>query len=580
MPKTSPLRAAEFALGVASLALAAVAAMKPGLLAARADHPGALPVVAALWLPFLGLAVLAFACAAVGAMGDRRLTLVGVAAGLLAFAGGALPLRDWLIDDAGITFAYAKHLAEGHGLVSQPGHAPEEGYSNTLWTLLLAAAHAIGCDVPATAKALCLLTGGACVALVAIATLRTVAAGRDARAWDLMAPLAVALGAPFLVWSTSGLEHGLQALCMLLMALAPMLTARPEPLMAVAGGALVLVRPEAPLAVAAATTAHWLLLRKAGDPRPLRRAAVVALLPFAAWCALGAFRLAYFGDLMSNPYYAKAESASFARLLNPLGGGWGYVFDWMAASGAAVLLPTLAAAGLRHAPRHVVLAAALVGGHLAFVVSVQGDWMGQFRFVSPLLPLLAVMLGHALQELRARIGEVHHAVLATASALLLALFGFKAMTGFVAAPTTPFAVVSAVSAEFERVAAAMGVADPSIAHHDAGGTTWRSGLRLLDLAGLCERRVAKSLGDRDRLRDLALDEFRPTFFYGKSDLFADKAARFADDPRFVRDYAPLVFARLPQMAADYCHVRRDQVRACDAVRIERDGDRIVRVVVL
>ncbi len=45
----------------------------------------------------------------------------------------------WQIDDAGISFAYARNLALGHGLVAQPGVIPVEGYSNPLWVFLLAA---------------------------------------------------------------------------------------------------------------------------------------------------------------------------------------------------------------------------------------------------------------------------------------------------------------------------------------------------------------------------------------------------------------------------------------------------------
>ena len=33
----------------------------------------------------------------------------------------------WIADDAGISFAYARNLAAGHGLVSQPGVTPVEG---------------------------------------------------------------------------------------------------------------------------------------------------------------------------------------------------------------------------------------------------------------------------------------------------------------------------------------------------------------------------------------------------------------------------------------------------------------------
>ena len=53
-------------------------------------------------------------------------------------------LAGWQIDDAGITFAYARNVALGRGLVSQPGFEPVEGYSNPTWLFLCAALLKIG----------------------------------------------------------------------------------------------------------------------------------------------------------------------------------------------------------------------------------------------------------------------------------------------------------------------------------------------------------------------------------------------------------------------------------------------------
>ena len=51
---------------------------------------------------------------------------------------------DWIVDDAGITFAYARSLVEGHGFVAQIGAAPVEGFTNLLWLLLQAPFIALG----------------------------------------------------------------------------------------------------------------------------------------------------------------------------------------------------------------------------------------------------------------------------------------------------------------------------------------------------------------------------------------------------------------------------------------------------
>src|SRR5690348_6795119 len=63
---------------------------------------------------------------------------LAAAPGFALFVIHGLRFGGWLIDDAGISFAYARNLAAGAGLVAQAGHAPVEGFSNPLWTLLIA----------------------------------------------------------------------------------------------------------------------------------------------------------------------------------------------------------------------------------------------------------------------------------------------------------------------------------------------------------------------------------------------------------------------------------------------------------
>lgn len=46
-----------------------------------------------------------------------------------------------LFDDAMISMRYARHMSEGLGLVWNPGEAPIEGFTNLLWTLIMAGVH-------------------------------------------------------------------------------------------------------------------------------------------------------------------------------------------------------------------------------------------------------------------------------------------------------------------------------------------------------------------------------------------------------------------------------------------------------
>jgi hypothetical protein len=51
----------------------------------------------------------------------------------------------WVCDDAFISFRYAKNLADGHGLVFNVGERVE-GYTNFLWTVIMAAGMSVGFD--------------------------------------------------------------------------------------------------------------------------------------------------------------------------------------------------------------------------------------------------------------------------------------------------------------------------------------------------------------------------------------------------------------------------------------------------
>ena len=80
---------------------------------------------------------------------------------LLPFLVALAPLAwliwrfDFLVDDAFISFRYARNLALGHGLVFNVGESPPvEGYTNFLWVLMLAAVETLGWDPALWSRAL------------------------------------------------------------------------------------------------------------------------------------------------------------------------------------------------------------------------------------------------------------------------------------------------------------------------------------------------------------------------------------------------------------------------------------------
>ncbi len=122
----------------------------------------------------------------------------------------ALTLLAWsnrfMQDDAFISFRYARHLVEGHGLVWNIGERIE-GYTNFLWVLLSAGGLALGADPVVWTQVLGIALFAATLAL----TWQLV---RETGADDLTALAVVVLvGTNYSVsiYATGGLETQLQA---------------------------------------------------------------------------------------------------------------------------------------------------------------------------------------------------------------------------------------------------------------------------------------------------------------------------------------------------------------------------------
>jgi hypothetical protein len=129
---------------------------------------------------------------------------VGLAVGLLLAAALMWPLRGYLTDDTFIHLQYARHLAEGQGLVFNRGERVY-GCTSPLWVTLLADGMALGLNGLAVARALGMLATLASVALF-LQLMRRTLQSPELRA---LATVAWAGHAWMLRWSTSGMETSL-----------------------------------------------------------------------------------------------------------------------------------------------------------------------------------------------------------------------------------------------------------------------------------------------------------------------------------------------------------------------------------
>jgi hypothetical protein len=507
---------------------------------------------------------------------------VAVGVPTAAFGAHALLYGRWIVDDAGITFAYARNIATGAGPVLQAGAEPVEGFSNPAWLGLLVLGRLAGLfdrgtwfgmpDYVAFPKLLALvLVAGvfACCYGVAVAMTR-----RPALV-TIVAGLVTAAVPSFVIWTMSGLENALLALAAAgtaaVLVRAVVAGRLLEPATAVWCGLLAalaaLTRPDGLVYAGAFPLAVLLLLRRADLVRAVR-AAVLSLLVFAVPAgAYLAWRIAVFGQYLPNTAIAKSQGLPGLAAATRPGElvtyiGWPAALLAVAAVGAALTRPGVRRRAL------VVLIVPLALAVIAFGV-LAPDWMGQLRFATPVWPLgaLAAVVAAVLVvpqfAVRARVVV---AVLAVGAAAVSGLVFVDGLRAFRAAPTAPLCLVAQNTGwTINSYAGVVDIPDPVLAAPDIGGAALVSKLRVVDVVGLADPRIAQfwAAGDIAGLRTHLLRDVRPTFLTLNPDW--ERLTGLAIDPRLVESYDKI--ATSPAGVTDW--VRRDALGPgdLDALRI-------------
>lgn len=492
--------------------------------------------------------------------------------------------QDWLIDDAGISFAYARNLAAGFGLVSQPGVPPVEGFSNPAWTFGIAFAEVFGCFNPVWTPKLVsvvLILG----AFFALHGLIRHTLNENAPVFSFAVLACCSANPSFVIWTTSGLENPLYAtlICALLFLCVLASEAETLPRLASVAGAvsalIALTRPDGIVYSVLFPVSLWLGPGRGPRPRALQLCAY--LLPL--FVLVGAylwFRTTYFGEWLPNTYYAKPGSNASGIVEEGVFGTLRTLADLLAnsafpvGSDAALLilagfpLLILGRSRLAEVKPLAIIFLFIATGLTAYQV-LPHDWMGEYRFATPLFPLLYLFIFLALSSL-ARIwsagGDFNRKTLPTTVVLAFLAgasgdFVFRAER-FLAAPTVPIEDVAKNYADrFNAYAEFLGLEDASLGVPDIGGALMYSRLRIVDLAGLCDRRIGRLIHrDKTALRRYLLEEVKPTFIHvhgpwaNALDLYAD--SRFSEQYMIIdEEVGPFVSGVRQIRTGSY--VRRD-----------------------
>ncbi len=287
----------------------------------------------------------------------------------------------WLHDDMMISMQYGRNLANGQGLLWNPGQPPVEGFSNFGWVLVMTAVHWL--PIPDTLTSLVILIINVVLAgfvLVLITRLANRLVHKPG-IWLLAALITLVVVVDLARWTTIGLEVPLQTavfLWLLVRVLDEGVVNRPRPTTFFMAGLLGLIRVDGPL------LALTLCLIAFGLQADKKRVAAYAPLIFLLPLANVLFRLAYYGHPLPNTYYLKLVAWD-ARLLP----GVRYLLRVVQLYWPLLLAAVTAVYFAKDKRFQLLMLAGLP--LMAYAIYTGGDDFGGARFFAPWLPVLTLL---------------------------------------------------------------------------------------------------------------------------------------------------------------------------------------------
>jgi arabinofuranosyltransferase len=303
-----------------------------------------------------------------------------------------------LFDDAMISMRYARNLANGYGLVWNPGGERVEGFTNPLWVVFMSFFHLL--PLPASKISLPIQVSGAIFFIASLFFVKKIA--EEISGSNFAALLAVFLTAFYVqlsTWSLLGMEVSLLLLictAAVWMSMRIMKTGVFSPWLYLLLGLSTLVRFD--MAVPYLAILGFLFLFDVRNRRKHLIVGSVLFLLFMGGQTL--WRQWYYGDILPNTYYLKMAGAP--SLLRITRGLFVYVKVAWNFNLPLFILPFVVILICRD--RRTLLLAAVFAAMSVYSIYVGGDaWEhrgGANRFMSVVMPLYFVLLAYSFEVIR------------------------------------------------------------------------------------------------------------------------------------------------------------------------------------
>ncbi|MBN1880164.1 hypothetical protein JW823_08640 [bacterium] len=418
-----------------------------------------------------------------------KLNRFGILIAVFVFFLLVLCFNGYSTDDAFISFRFAGNLASGHGLVYNVDQAPVEGYTNFLWTILIACFAFVKMPMPESAAFLSTFFSVALLLLMGVWAYRQ----REFTShFSVATPILMMASFPALaLWSTTGMETAFFTFLLVTGTVFISVEERREWIGILSGltfAFAALTRPEGLLLGGLIIVLSFIEARDWG----MRMLSffirlIIFLLPpvlHAIW------RKSYYGHWVPNTFYAKTTASH--QLYQS---GLEYLKDFLIQGGIILVILTFLALFIR--PKVEGLWTILITStvYMAYVVWVGGDWMPANRLFLPILPFL--IMGASVFVVKSK--DVSPRFLLVLLLLICIYFlysGINSQAPFmrhsllaqtILNDDPPVDVLKELGLHLRETASPYDL----LAVVPAGKVPYYSGLRTIDMRGLCDTHIAR-----------------------------------------------------------------------------------------
>ena len=473
----------------------------------------------------------------------------------------------WIIvDDAFISFRYAKNLADGHGLVFNKGERVE-GYTNLLWILFLTPFAYMNLDLAFVSRVSGLIFSMLTLLLITRFSMKELELKTEL---VLLSPLFLVFNPSYATWSTGGLETSMFTfLIFALFYISFLMKSNPRAmkysyLFSILFMMGFLSRPEGLIFGSILLFWNGLDLFKNYNEKKGQffSTVILSLSGIILWFT---WRWFYYGSLLPNHYNVKVNTP-----VSMIGDGLVYSSGFLLSMGWYVVLFITIGVLLTGKTRIRGIVTSLIVTQLLFVSWVGGDFMGKFRFFMPILPFIALLLPISIAGWKRKMDDNWKIKSQIYIPLITVIILFRTF-----APTTfgdPYQPYFSEDVrkqkilvdEWTSIAHMVSGSVPKgtvIAITPAGVVPYYSGMKFLDMYGLTEPNIAKAPGVVVPTRvDPGHTIFNPEYVVSKKPGIIMGNGRLLKEPgdlSFVVDYFERSFYPPRKLLGDYYPVYQE-----------------------